>query len=555
MAPFSALFSLALAAVSSVNAIDARLGVELRSEHIHKSPTLSKRAAPEGLSAKYPAHNLSVPIDHFHNETKYEPHSNGTFPLRYWFDASYYKPGGPVIILQSGETSGVGRLPFLQKGILHQIAKATHGIGVVLEHRYYGTSWPVPNLSTKNFRFLTTAQALADEAYFASNIRFPGLEKYGDLTAKTTPYISYGGSYAGAFSALLRVIYPDVFWGSISSSGVTKAIWDYWQYFVPIAENGPPDCIEAQRKLVSFVDGIIYDKNDTELSGQLKSVFGMEGLEYDNAFAQAVTMNPLGAWQSLNWDPAVSSNAFYEYCDNITSTKVLYPETEKRRSALESLIEASGTSVNTNQLLNIIGHFNATQLQDQRDSHETLEAYFDSSHNETYNALTSIPLADWKSWPYQYCTEWGYLQTGNTPPEFGLPLVSRTIDTEYLSLVCKYGFNITEPANVDIINQYGGYDLSYPRLAIVDGAWDPWYPATPHAFEFGAKNRSSTASEPFIFISEAVHHWDENGLLPNETTADLPPTRIVETQRYLVEAVESWMLEWELAKNSWHQDV
>lgn len=207
-----------LALSSSAHAINAALG---------KRSTLTKQQATE-LQLLYPAYNLSVPIDHFHNESKYSPHSDGSFPLRYWFDATYYKPGGPVIILQSGETSGTDRLPFLQKGILYQLAKATNGIGVVLEHRYYGTSWPVPDLSTENFRFLTTEQALADEAYFASNIKFPGLEKYGDLTAKTTAYISYGGSYAGAFSAFLRVQYPDVFWGSISSSGVTTAIWDYW---------------------------------------------------------------------------------------------------------------------------------------------------------------------------------------------------------------------------------------------------------------------------------------------------------------------------------------
>lgn len=64
----------------------------------------------------YPAHNFSVPVDHFHNESRYAPHSDESFNLRYWFDASNYKPGGPVIVLQSGETSGVGRLPFLEKG-------------------------------------------------------------------------------------------------------------------------------------------------------------------------------------------------------------------------------------------------------------------------------------------------------------------------------------------------------------------------------------------------------------------------------------------------------
>jgi hypothetical protein len=134
------------------------------------------------------------------------------FNLRYWFDATYYKEGGPVIVLQSGETDAAGRLIFLQKGILHQMAEATNGIGVVLEHRYYGTSMPTPDLSTENLRFLTTDQALADEAYFAKNVVFAGLEDK-NLTSPNVPYIGYGGSYAGAFNALLRKLYPDVFWG------------------------------------------------------------------------------------------------------------------------------------------------------------------------------------------------------------------------------------------------------------------------------------------------------------------------------------------------------
>jgi hypothetical protein len=171
----------------------------------------------------YPAYNISVPIDYFHNDSLYEPHSNGTFNLRYWFDASYYKEGGPVIVLSGGETSGDDRLSFLQKGILHQLAQATNGIGVVLEHRYYGESWPVPDLTVENLRFLTTDQALADTAYFAKNVVFPGLEDK-TLTAPTTPYIAYGGSYAGAFVAILRVLYPDVYFGAISSSGVVEAI-------------------------------------------------------------------------------------------------------------------------------------------------------------------------------------------------------------------------------------------------------------------------------------------------------------------------------------------
>lgn len=174
-----------------------------------------------------------MPIDHFHNDSQYAPHSNGTYNNRYWFDASHYKDGGPVIVLQSGEGAGEDRLAILQNGILAQLAQATNGIGVVLEHRYYGVSpeagsWPTADLSTSNLRFLTTDQAMADWAYFAHNIVFEGLE-HKNLTAPSTAYLAYGGSYAGAFVAILRKLYPEVFWGAISSSGVVEAIWDYWE--------------------------------------------------------------------------------------------------------------------------------------------------------------------------------------------------------------------------------------------------------------------------------------------------------------------------------------
>ena len=83
-----------------------------------------------------------------------------------------------MIVLQSGETDASGRLPYLQKGIVAQLSKATNGLGVILEHRYYGTSFPVDDLSVENLRFLTTQQALADQAYFQQNVVFPGMGGY-----------------------------------------------------------------------------------------------------------------------------------------------------------------------------------------------------------------------------------------------------------------------------------------------------------------------------------------------------------------------------------------
>lgn len=203
------------------------------------------------LSLKFPAHTLQLPVDHF------DESSNATFPLRYWYDASYYKPGGPIFCLDGGETSGTDRLPFLEAGILKILSRATNGLSVVLEHRYYGESWPVPDLSTDNLRFLTTHQALADNAYFTKHAIFPELEDGMDVRAieqlKSAKWIHYGGSYAGAKVALLRKLYPDVVFGAIASSAVTAAVTNYWKYFEAVRLHADPDCVNAIVESVRWV--------------------------------------------------------------------------------------------------------------------------------------------------------------------------------------------------------------------------------------------------------------------------------------------------------------
>ena len=63
----------------------------------------------------------------------------GWDPVRRLRTALPSRLGSEVIVLDGGETSGEDRLPFLDTGIVEILARATGGIGVVLEHRYYGT--------------------------------------------------------------------------------------------------------------------------------------------------------------------------------------------------------------------------------------------------------------------------------------------------------------------------------------------------------------------------------------------------------------------------------
>ncbi|OCK77664.1 extracelular serine carboxypeptidase [Lepidopterella palustris CBS 459.81] len=491
-------------------------------------------------STLYPAYNISVPVDHFQNESKYAPHSSDNFNLRYWFDASYYKEGGPVIVLESGETDASERLPFLQKGIVSQLMQATGGVGVILEHRYYGTSFPTADLSTENLRFLTTEQAMADVAYFAQNVKFAGVNK--TLTAPGTPYIVYGGSYAGAFVAFLRTQYPHLFWGAISSSGVTKAIYDYWQYFEPIRQLAPPDCVRATQQLTNVVDNILMKPNNSAKIAELKGVFGLGNLTDNRDFANSLTGGIYG-WQSRSWDPAINSPGFFYYCQNVTATTRLYPDTASLGSTVNDLLAAGGYGNNEAlqiEMLNYIGYINLTVVSGCEG--ETLDQCL-STLNTAFYQQDDYSQQGWRSWDYQVCTQWGYIQTGSGVPKGELPLISRTLDLEYLTVFCRDAFNITSPPDVQAINKYGGFDIHYSRLAIIGGQADPWRPATPLADE--ARPRKSTTSEPVLEIPDAVHHWDENGLFPNETTATLPPNSIVYAQQFEKDFVLEWMNEWQ----------
>lgn len=77
-----------------------------------------------------PIYNLSVPVDHFPNDPKYEPHTEDTFPLRYILDTTYYKEGGPVIILAAGEGPADSQEFLLTDGFTLAMLVATNGIGV-----------------------------------------------------------------------------------------------------------------------------------------------------------------------------------------------------------------------------------------------------------------------------------------------------------------------------------------------------------------------------------------------------------------------------------------
>jgi hypothetical protein len=115
--------------------------------------------------------------------------------------------------------------------------EATNGLGVILENRYYGQSYPFNTSTTDQLAFLSTAQTIADNSYFAQNAIFPGIDR--DLTAPGTPWILYGGSLAGAQTAFSIKQYGDVLYGGIASSAPIHVVVGYPEWYNPIQRYAP----------------------------------------------------------------------------------------------------------------------------------------------------------------------------------------------------------------------------------------------------------------------------------------------------------------------------
>ncbi|OAA80442.1 Peptidase S28 [Akanthomyces lecanii RCEF 1005] len=469
--------------------------------------------------------NFSVPVDHFHNDTQYEPHSDDLFPLRYFLETSHYEPGGPVIVIAAGEAAAEYRKPTLNNGIGPFLARATGGIVLVLEHRYYGTSFPVPDLSRENYRFLTTEQATADAAYFAQNVQFPGMEHL-NLTSADTPWIIYGGSYAGAYAAITRKLYPEAYWGAISSSGVTRAVYDYWEYTEATRLFAPGNCGAIMSNLTYVVDTALFSE-DSSRASIVKNLFGYNSSTSDSSFGSNIA-HPFSALQGESWVHGESDNSLSTYCATITSQELAYPGLENSRSTAEQLVQDAGLNTDTTTpLLNYVG------LQ-QRNS--------DKQSKKIEVRQRNAQLDDGYSWFYQTCTQWGFFVSGAGVPKDIRGILSRAVTVDDRSAGCQQVFGISDPPNVESINRLGGVNFSSPRLAILDGKQDPWRGATPHRLGENA-GRKSTTEQPFILIDPATHHWDESDIPASEYKSGYPPKQIVDVHNEEVAFVRAWVKE------------
>ncbi|KDN42721.1 hypothetical protein K437DRAFT_257745 [Tilletiaria anomala UBC 951] len=511
------------------------------------------------LTGKYPAYTFTQPLDHF------DPSNNVTFEQRYWFSTKYYKPPSHrkegektvVYVLDSGETNAEGRLPYLDHGILDILAGATGGISVVLEHRYYGKSYPPrsvisppgPYWDSDAMRFLNNTQALEDSANFVRQIKFPGVEE--DLTGgpNKTRWISYGGSYPGARSAHLRVLYPELFTGAIASSAVVQAIEDYPEYMYPIARGAEASCAQAIQAAVAGFDSIAVPLSKAARHEQRDAFLEIMGTPNLTHVADLANLwaAPLGSFQALNWDASISSQPFWDsFCGNITAAT--------DRSA-QLMRQGNAHNLSLPKETYQYAAFIRDNFADDclRETQGTAQASVADLCFGTYNytdARQTTTLNAGHSWVFQTCQTWGYFQSAPPEPTPGHPagpkLISSLIDHNYSTEVCRQGYlpgkhyNLPAHPNISEVNALGGFALSTTNLALIDGQYDPWRPACAHSEEYAFGGaRSDTLERPFKLIPDCWHHCDENSLPVAQR--DNEPPRIKAIHQEQVEFVKHWL--------------
>ncbi|KAJ2526598.1 hypothetical protein EV175_007633, partial [Coemansia sp. RSA 1933] len=154
--------------------------------------------------------------------------NSSTFNQRFYINSDEYVPDGPIYLFNSGETPASPS--YLAAGEPYMLAKETGGMVIIMEHRYYGESYPVNDMTRASMRYLTLENALEDIAYFIRNGRGFVRDSTGITISPTAKWIAVGGSYSANIAVWMRMLYPKLVFAAYASSAPLLASTDFYQY-------------------------------------------------------------------------------------------------------------------------------------------------------------------------------------------------------------------------------------------------------------------------------------------------------------------------------------
>ncbi|KZV70719.1 hypothetical protein PENSPDRAFT_578945 [Peniophora sp. CONT] len=476
-------------------------------------------------STKHGALASQVTTYYFDQLIDHNDASLGTFQMRYWFDSTFYKEGGPIILNTPGEANAAPYTGYLTNSTINgQIAQELHGATIVIEHRFFGLSNPYPDLTVASLKYLTIQQAIDDFAYFAQTATLPMAG--GDaVKPDQVPWIFVGGSYSGALTGFILDNKPDIFWAGYSSSGVVESIVDFWQYFEPIREGMPANCSADVAAVISHFDSIADDQDAFDA---LKAQFGMADVVHPDD-ATGALRNNLWDWQSLQVYSGPGTQ-FYKFCDAL------------EKDANGTVAPASGFGLD-HALKAWSSYFNSTYLPSLCGTQNRDDCLGSYNPNSTYYTDTEVDNAG-RSWTWIVCNEVGYFQ--DAAPADHVTLVSRLDQPSSDERQCEWmfpeAFSSPPVPDVEKTNAaYGGWDMKLPRVFF----------ATAHRnlsnrrdATMAAENVTIPNTDPSnIGISDGFHCSD---LLTQSGTVD---STVLAVQKAGLAKLSQWVKEFVPASN------
>ena len=192
-------------------------------------------ATPIPDSAWTVSHYKGQRLSHMTPEQPDEPHWSQRFDF---IDFRSPARDGPVFLFLGGEAS-VAFFRFQEQLMLHE-AQHRGALVLALEHRFYGESLPLPDVSDASLKLLDARQALHDSHRF---LAWATTERFH--FAARPQVVVWGCSYSGALAAWWAGEFPGEAAGVVAPSGPLVAQAEFDSFFHLYGEAAGAKCAQA----------------------------------------------------------------------------------------------------------------------------------------------------------------------------------------------------------------------------------------------------------------------------------------------------------------------
>eukprot|EP00759_Apiculatamorpha_spiralis_P027858 PhF_6_TR30544/c0_g1_i1/m.44832/K01276/DPP7; dipeptidyl-peptidase II len=456
--------------------------------------------------------NFTQPLDHTTST------DTRTFQERYFYDDTYYKPGGPLLFYCGGE-GPIDHLPIGSGAVLYEYGQQFNGLIVYAEHRYYGQTLPFGNTpdnwTPDNIQYLTIPQALSDYKALINSIR-----KSANVTG---PVVAFGGSYPGELAAWLRINHPKTVDMALASSAPFRMWFPQvdpraWYHTVTkvYSRMRPLECPDLVRLGFEEIISAVKTGRSAVLGLTPEDVRQQLGL--CDAPTQASLFN-LTSWVVVGFANLAMENLPW-------STDVNAPPFP---------MDAGCIALASNPSQPLVGL--RTTMGYTYNSSGTLSCFSPSDENVPCADFTGCGVGgDSLSWDWQSCTQIAHdAGTYNDTDMFPV----QPYDKDTLDAYCKK----TWGTNIDFTfmpNMYKAI-VNTTRLIVSNGLLDPWHVGGVMDVKTQVPG-GVPGGVVTVKIAEGAHHADLWGTHPSE------PTSLTAARAKELETLSMWIKEFHKEK-------